>query len=63
MSPDLCQASDELTPHDKAAEILPISVQQLYVLSKLGKVDQAEKLVSEISVSEYVFPRVCFVQC
>lgn len=63
MSSDLCQASEELTAHDKADEILPISVQQLYVLSRLGKVDQAEKLVSEISVSEYVSPSVFSVHC
>jgi signal recognition particle subunit SRP72 len=47
---DLCQASDELTEEDKAAELLPIMVQQLYVLLRLGKSEEAEKLALGIPV-------------
>ncbi|KAK4694196.1 signal recognition particle subunit SRP72, partial [Lecanoromycetidae sp. Uapishka_2] len=48
----LCNALDELTDQEKTAELLPISVQQLYVLSKLGKNEEAEKLASDISVED-----------
>ncbi|KAL2047090.1 hypothetical protein N7G274_001109 [Stereocaulon virgatum] len=49
---DLCNALDEFTDKEKAAELLPISVQQLYVFSKLGKTKEAERLASEISLQE-----------
>lgn len=45
---------DELSDAEKTAEILPIQVQQLYVLGRLGKTADAEKLASEIAVQEYV---------
>lgn len=50
---DLCNALDELTEQEKTAELLPISVQQLYLLSKLGKTEEADKLASDISLQEY----------
>ena len=50
---DLCNALDEFTEQEKTAELLPISVQQLYVLSKLGKTEEAERLASDISLQEY----------
>ena len=49
---DLCNALDELTEKEKTAELLPISVQQLYVLSKLGKLEDAAMLTKEISIEE-----------
>lgn len=49
---DLCNALDDLTDKDKIAELLPISVQQLYVASKLGKPEEAEKLASSIALEE-----------
>ncbi|MCJ1246049.1 Signal recognition particle core component [Trapelia coarctata] len=49
---DLCASSDELSDGEKTAELLPISVQQLYVLSLLGKLEQAEALAAEIAVEE-----------
>ena len=45
---------DELTDNEKTAEILPISVQQLYVLSQLGKSGEAEALAATLSTQEYV---------
>lgn len=50
---DLCNAlEDELTEEEKKAEVFPIMVQQVYVLSRQGKVEEAEKLASEITIAE-----------
>lgn len=49
---DLCNAFDELTIQEKIAELLPINVQQLYVATKLGKTEEAEKLASDIALEE-----------
>ncbi|KAL9102187.1 MAG: hypothetical protein Q9163_002635 [Psora crenata] len=53
---DLCMSLDELSDQDKLAEVLPIRVQQLYVLSKLGKASEAEKLASEIDIQHIPDP-------
>ncbi len=47
---DLCSASDELSEAEKIAETLPISVQQLYVLTRSGKHEEAHRLASEINL-------------
>ncbi|KAL8956605.1 MAG: hypothetical protein Q9193_005917, partial [Seirophora villosa] len=47
-SQELCSALDDLTHAEKAAELLPIQVQQLYVLIRLGKSEDAVKLASQI---------------
>lgn len=47
-----------MTAEVKASELLPISVQQLYVLVRKGKLDEAEELVKEISVNGYVDVRL-----
>ena len=52
---ELCRTSEDLTPEDRDAELLPISVQQLYVLIRQGKSEEAESVLQEISVKEYVF--------
>ncbi|KAI9826378.1 MAG: Signal recognition particle core component [Thelocarpon impressellum] len=49
---DLCNASEDLSDEEKKAEVLPIAVQQIYVLSRLGKLEEAEKLSSELSVQD-----------
>lgn len=49
---DLCNALDEITDQEKITELLPISVQQLYVVSKLGKTEEAEKLALDIALEE-----------
>lgn len=49
---DICQTSEELSSDDRAAELLPIAVQHLYVLIKQGKTDEAESLLHEISVEK-----------
>lgn len=53
MSADLCSSLDELSDQEKDAELLPIGVQQLYVLIRLGKTEEAEKIASEIVLEEY----------
>ena len=53
MLSDLCNALDELSDQEKIAELLPIGVQQLYVLIRLGKTEEAEKVASEIVLEEY----------
>ena len=49
---DLCNALDDLTDQEKISELLPISAQQLYVVGKLGKIEEAEKLASGIALEE-----------
>ncbi len=62
MSADLCSSLDELSDQEKDAELLPIGVQQLYVLIRLGKTEEAEKIASEIALEEYGrLPKTTFV--
>lgn len=49
---DLCEALDELSNEEKMAEVLPIMVQQAYVFTKLGKLEEAEALQKMISIAE-----------
>lgn len=49
---DICRTSEDLSPEDKAAELLPIAVQYLYVLIRLGKLEEAEAVLKDISVEE-----------
>ncbi|KAF2086518.1 hypothetical protein K490DRAFT_44211 [Saccharata proteae CBS 121410] len=49
---DLCNASDELTEAEKKSEVMPIVVQQIYVLSRQGRTEEAEKLQEELSVKD-----------
>ncbi|KAA8648810.1 signal recognition particle subunit SRP72 [Aspergillus tanneri] len=49
---ELCRTSEDLTPEDRDAELLPISVQQLYVLISQGKSEEAESILQEISVKD-----------
>ena len=49
---DLCNALDDLSEDDKKAEILPITVQQIYVLARLGRMGEAERLASSINSDE-----------
>ncbi|KAL8814683.1 MAG: hypothetical protein Q9223_006110 [Gallowayella weberi] len=48
-SRELCNASGDLTEGEKAAELLSIQVQRIYVLSRLGKVIDAERLASQVA--------------
>lgn len=51
---DLCNALDDLSEDDKKAELLPITVQQIYVLTSLGRFGEAERLATSIESQEYV---------
>ncbi|KAK2624823.1 hypothetical protein QTJ16_006016 [Diplocarpon rosae] len=49
---DLCEALDELSDEEKRAEVLPIMVQQAYVFTKLGKLEEAEALQKMINIAD-----------
>ncbi|KAL9112617.1 MAG: hypothetical protein Q9227_003188 [Pyrenula ochraceoflavens] len=49
---ELCKHSAGLAEEDKQAELLPISVQQLYVFVRLGKTKEAEEIMTEIEVDQ-----------
>ncbi|KAH7076127.1 hypothetical protein FB567DRAFT_608770 [Paraphoma chrysanthemicola] len=49
---DLCNALSDLSEAEKHAELLPITVQQVYVLTQLGKIDAAEELATTTPFAE-----------
>ncbi|KAF2270233.1 hypothetical protein CC78DRAFT_528714 [Lojkania enalia] len=49
---DLCNALTDLSEAEKKAEILPITVQQIYVLTQLGRLEEAEQLLTSVPFSE-----------
>ncbi|TKA71863.1 hypothetical protein B0A49_03582 [Cryomyces minteri] len=49
---DLCNALDELSEEEKIAEILPITVQQIYVLTQQGRLEEAEKLAASLTIAD-----------
>lgn len=49
---DLCEALEELSDEEKRAEVLPILVQQAYVFTKLGQIEEAEALQKTINIAE-----------
>ncbi|KAI5301953.1 Signal recognition particle core component, partial [Ascosphaera pollenicola] len=49
---ELCRSSDELTPEDKEAELLPIQVQQLYVAVKTANKEDTERLIQQIDTEK-----------
>ncbi len=49
---DLCNAVSDFTEEEKKAEIMPITVQQVYVLTQMGKIDEAEQLATTIPFAE-----------
>ena len=51
---DLCNALTDMTDAEKEAELLPITVQQVYILTQLGRIDEADQLVTTISFSKFV---------
>jgi len=53
---DLCAVSEDLSEQDKAAEILPIVVQHAYVLERLGKGEDARKLMESIRFEDIPDP-------
>ncbi|KAI2643258.1 hypothetical protein GGS21DRAFT_6319 [Xylaria nigripes] len=52
---DLCEASEDLSSDERKAELLPIMIQHIYVLSQLGKDAEAaalQKLVVQSEIQE-----------
>jgi signal recognition particle subunit SRP72 len=49
ITPELCQASEDLTEEEKEAEMIPIYVQTVYLLLKLGRLEDAENLSKQFS--------------
>ncbi|KAF1997106.1 hypothetical protein P154DRAFT_525095 [Amniculicola lignicola CBS 123094] len=49
---DLCSALSDMSEAEKQAEILPITVQQVYVYAQMGKFEEAEKLATTIPLTE-----------
>ena len=49
---DLCNAVEDFSEEERKAEILPIIVQQVYVLTQMGKIDEAEQLATSIPFAE-----------
>lgn len=45
---DLCSTVEDMSDEDKEAEMLPITVQQIYVLTRLGRLEEAEKLAQGV---------------
>lgn len=51
-SRDLCEATEDLDEEEKKAELVPILVQQAYVSTKLGKLDEAAGLQNSLSLDD-----------
>jgi signal recognition particle subunit SRP72 len=51
-SRDLCEATEDLDDDEKKAELVPIIIQQAYVLNKLGKLDEAAALQKSLSLDD-----------
>ncbi|KAF2126061.1 hypothetical protein P153DRAFT_323041, partial [Dothidotthia symphoricarpi CBS 119687] len=49
---DLCNALSDLSEAEKQAELLPITVQQIYVLTQVGKIDEAEQLATSLPFAD-----------
>lgn len=47
---ELCKHSEDLSEQQKQDELLPIAVQQIYVLLSLGKTAEAESLAKEVTI-------------
>ncbi len=49
---DLCSSLEDMSEEDKQVELLPIIVQQVYVLARLGRHEDAEKLSQEVDAAK-----------
>lgn len=45
---DLCKSLDDMSEEEKEAELLPITVQQIYVLTRLGRKEEAASLAKDL---------------
>jgi len=51
-SADLCEATEDLDDDEKQTELVPIIVQQVYVYTKLGKLDEAAALQKSLRLDD-----------
>lgn len=49
---DLCNSLDDMSDEEKQTELLPITIQHIYVLHRLGRVEEAERLTQEVKEQE-----------
>jgi signal recognition particle subunit SRP72 len=49
---ELCLAADDLSEEAQKEELLPIMVQQVYVLARQGKIEEATKICQELPLAE-----------
>ena len=49
---DLCNALEDLSAEEEETELLPITLQQVYVLARQGKSEQAEKVAQSVHVEK-----------
>jgi signal recognition particle subunit SRP72 len=47
----LCESLEDLSEEEKRAELLPITIQQIYVLARLGRDREAEELARHLDVT------------
>tara|TARA_R110002003_G_scaffold116_5_gene10107 strand:+ start:24528 stop:24947 length:420 start_codon:yes stop_codon:yes gene_type:complete len=59
----LCNALSDLSEAEKQAELLPITVQQVYVLTQLGRIEDAENLATTIPFAEYDYLETGTITC
>ncbi|EHK96972.1 putative Signal recognition particle subunit srp72 [Glarea lozoyensis 74030] len=49
---DLCEALEDMSDEAKQEEVLPIMVQQAYVFTKLGKIEEAKAIQKMINIAD-----------
>jgi signal recognition particle subunit SRP72 len=47
---ELCDASQDLSEEEKKSELVPIQIQQTYIATILGKLEDAAKISKEIDL-------------
>jgi len=52
---DRCNELEDLTESEKKAEMLPMKVQHVYILTQMGKLEEAERVASTIPFTEQGF--------
>ncbi|GIZ45489.1 hypothetical protein CKM354_000865200 [Cercospora kikuchii] len=58
---DLCASLEDLSEEEREAELLPIRVQRVYVLSRLGREKEAEELAQSLDVKSINDAVTCHV--
>ncbi|KAF2163394.1 hypothetical protein M409DRAFT_68642 [Zasmidium cellare ATCC 36951] len=49
---DLCNSLEDMSDEEKQTELLPITVQHIYVLSRLGRIEEAEALAQHLKAED-----------